>query len=106
METEDVNKLESLMYMSNSKRDVITYILGNSSLDVNKKLFESYCDEYTLAYLAYVTCKGEISHLYLKKLYDVTNDINWTIDFASEIMEVTSNSLSIDEMKEILYGDN
>lgn len=88
IEKEDMNMLQATMYMCNSKKDVLTYVLGNKFMTINGDLFDKYCSEYTNAYIEHECCKEEISHKYIGGLRKYVNNssLSWNVDFATGLM--------------------
>ena len=83
-----VELLESLALETNSRKDVISFMLLNDMMLTNSKSFEKYHDEYQKFYKQYDIARQEFQKMYVDT---IPNAINWSLDFASGLLNVTVN---------------
>lgn len=83
-----VNLLESLALETNSRKDVISFMLSNDMMLADAKSFEKYHDEYQKFYKQYDTAKQEFQKLYVDK---IPNAVHWNLDFTNSLLTVTVN---------------
>lgn len=81
-----IDLLESLALETNSRKDVISFMLSNNMMLTDAKSFEKYHDEYQKFYKQYDTAKSEFQKMYVDT---IPNAVNWNLDFASALLTVT-----------------
>ena len=80
------NYIEGLMYETNARKDVITFMLSQDN--INEERFKQYHDEYLTFYAKYETAKSEITNNFIIPKYGDTKLI-WNLNFSTNQLEVT-----------------
>lgn len=80
-----VELLESLALETDSRRDVISFMLSNDMMITDSKSFEKYHDEYQKFYKQYDIAKREFQRMYVDT---IPHAANWNLDFADSLLTV------------------
>lgn len=83
-----VELLESLSLETDSRRDVISFMLSNDMMLTNSTSFKKYHDDYQKFYKQYDEAKREFQKMYVD---NIPNAIHWNLDFSDSLLTVTVN---------------
>lgn len=78
------NYLESLMYETNARQDVISYMIDHGMN--SSEAFERYHAEYVEYYVKYNTAKHELESRYITSLN--LGKVSWVMNFHTNQLEV------------------
>ena len=85
MPEEFCNYVESLMYETNARKDVIAFMIDRN-VD-NKERFDQYHKEYLEFYAQYELVKQEIQKTYVDEVYG-DQAIRWNLNFQTQELEI------------------
>ena len=71
-----------------ARRDILTYIIGNSEINISPESFDKYQKEYDEKYLAFEQAKRKIEQEYVLPAVDGKPN-NWSLDYST--CEITIN---------------
>ena len=73
-----------------SRRDIITYIMTNSDINISEERFKEYQKEYDEKYLAFEQAKNVIEKDYIMPTTEGKAS-NWSLDYSSCVVTITIN---------------
>ena len=73
-----------------SRRDILTYIMSHSDIDIPEERFIRYQKEYDEKYLAFEQAKGIIEKEYVVPATEGKAS-NWSLDYSSCVVTITIN---------------
>lgn len=82
------NYIESLQYETDSRKDIIIYMITNN-MDLNTEVGKQYQKEYSNFYNELAVAKDNLSQMYIRsnpKFAD--KDVTWNLDFHSHTLYV------------------
>lgn len=85
MPEEFCNYVESLMYETNARKDVIAFMINSAIL--NQERFDQYHKEYLEFYAQYELVKQEIQKTYVDEVYG-NQAIKWNLNFQTQELEI------------------
>lgn len=81
-----VELLESLTLETESRRDVISFMLSNDMMTTSSESFKKYHDEYQKFYKQYDIAKQEFQKMYVDV---IPNAVHWSLNFNDSLLTVT-----------------
>lgn len=82
-----INLLERLQYETESKKEVISYMISTDSILAPS--FSTYEKRYEDAFIQYAAAKQELEKTYIFPEFEDKNKvISWNLDFETHIIEV------------------
>lgn len=95
----DINRLQAYQYDKDSKFDILTRILSDNSIDINKELFKEYVVEYSESYVYLEVMKKEMEDKYIP--VGIAGNVSWNINFHNNTMTLDADSLDSNDIKRL-----
>lgn len=82
------DKVQNADIERSARRDVITNIISNGTIEPTNEFFQKYQNEYNKSYFAFEKAKTEVEKNYVKKNYPEA--INWNLDYNTCQVTITT----------------
>lgn len=84
------NMVQKANVERDSRRDILTYIMANSNINISEERFEKYQKEYDEKFLAFEQAKNFIEKEYVMPAAEGKAS-SWSLDYATCIVTININ---------------